>query len=73
MGAWALRRYLFHLMRAELIAHQAVCPQCKAYGRWRIESHTEAVAKAGAETAAEAAAVTQVRCVSCSHTWTIGW
>jgi hypothetical protein len=77
MGVWALRRYLFHLMRAELIAHQAVCPQCQAYGRWRIESHVEAVAdavaKAGADTAAETAAATQVRCINCSHTWTIGW
>jgi ABC-type nickel/cobalt efflux system permease component RcnA len=69
LGIWALRRYLFHLMRAELIAHQAVCPQCQAYGRWRVESHIDAQANDGAD----AAASTQVRCVKCSHLWTISW
>ncbi len=71
-GGWALRRYLFHMMRAELLAHQAVCPQCKAYGRWRLESHHEPQAKEGADATADAA-TTQVRCVKCSHGWTIGW
>jgi ABC-type nickel/cobalt efflux system permease component RcnA len=69
VGLWALRRYLFHLMRAELIAHQAVCPQCQTYARWRVESHHEALAHGKAE----ASATTQVRCVQCSHVWTIEW
>jgi ABC-type nickel/cobalt efflux system permease component RcnA len=69
LGVWALRRYLFHLMRAELIAHQAVCPQCQAYGRWRVESHAEARASEGAD----AAASTEVRCSKCGHGWTIAW
>jgi hypothetical protein len=68
-GVWSLRRYLFHLMRAELIAHQAVCPQCQTYGRWRVESYTEAAASNGDG----AAATTAVRCAKCSHAWTIGW
>jgi len=33
IGLWALRRYLFLLMRAEALAHQAVCPRCGAYAR----------------------------------------
>jgi ABC-type nickel/cobalt efflux system permease component RcnA len=69
LGLWALRRYLFHLMRAELIAHQAVCPQCQTYARWRVESHQETPAHGKAE----ASATTQVRCVQCSHGWTIAW
>ena len=32
-GVWALRRYLFLLMRAESLANQADCPGCGAYGR----------------------------------------
>jgi phage FluMu protein Com len=42
IGAWALRRYLFLLMRAESIAHQANCPACKAYGRLQVvEEHPQ--------------------------------
>lgn len=41
VGVWALRRYLFHLMRAESAAHQAVCPGCRAYARWRVEGDDE--------------------------------
>ncbi len=41
-GAWALRRYLFLLMRAESIAHQANCPSCGTYGRLQVvEEHPE--------------------------------
>lgn len=36
IGAWALRRYLFLLMRAESIANQANCPACGTYGRLRL-------------------------------------
>lgn len=36
VGAWALRRYLFLLMRAESIANQANCPACGTYGRLRV-------------------------------------
>lgn len=37
-GVWALRRYLFLLMRAESIANQANCPACGTYGRLRLVS-----------------------------------
>jgi hypothetical protein len=36
IGAWALRRYVFLLMRAEQAANQANCPQCGTYGRFRV-------------------------------------
>lgn len=36
IGAWALRRYLFLLMRAEHTANQASCPDCGDYGRFRV-------------------------------------
>lgn len=32
-GAWALRRYLYLLLRAESIANQARCADCGTYGR----------------------------------------
>jgi ABC-type nickel/cobalt efflux system permease component RcnA len=58
-GVWALRRYLFLLQHAELAAHQAECPHCKAYGRLELilaDSTGEQV---------------QVRCRGCGHGWTI--
>ena len=36
IGAWALRRYVFLLMRAEQTANQASCPDCGEYGRFRV-------------------------------------
>lgn len=36
IGAWALRRYVFLLMRAEQAANQASCPDCGDYGRFRV-------------------------------------
>ena len=39
IGAWALRRYLFLLMRAEMAANQASCPDCGDYGRFRVLGH----------------------------------
>ena len=57
VGAWALRRYLFLLARAEAIAHQADCPHCQAYGRLACE--------------AERPDAVDVRCRKCGHRWTI--
>ena len=56
---WAMRRYLFLLMRAEVVAHQASCEDCGAYGRFKVvgESH-------GGNAA-------QVACLKCAHRWTI--
>jgi hypothetical protein len=62
IGAFALRRYLFHLLRAEAVANQAVCGECKAYGRWHIE-HTEP--------AADDDGVLAVCCGKCGHRWRI--
>jgi predicted Zn finger-like uncharacterized protein len=59
IGLWALRRYLFLLLRAEGVASQASCGDCGAYGRFTVvaedRSHNE----------------TQVRCSKCEHLWTI--
>lgn len=62
IGAWALRRYFFHLMRAELIANQATCPACKAYGRFAVERDAKP----------QASAMT-VRCRRCEERWRIEW
>jgi predicted Zn finger-like uncharacterized protein len=62
IGAWALRRYIFHLMRAELIANQATCPACHAYGRFAVER----------EGVPEPTAMT-VRCRRCEQRWRIEW
>jgi hypothetical protein len=58
-GIWALRRYLRLLMHAEVTAHQADCPACKAYGRFKLES----------ENASDN--TVQVCCSKCQHRWTI--
>lgn len=63
IGAWALRRYLFHLMRAEAIANQAVCSQCDAYARWLIERSEPATERGDGAMA--------VRCRKCGHRWRI--
>ncbi len=59
IGIWALRRYLRLLTHAEFTAHQADCPQCKAYGRFKLESEN---ARDG---------TVQVCCNKCQHRWTI--
>jgi hypothetical protein len=58
-GLWALRRYLFLLMRAESLAHQADCPGCGAYGRLHLVDPN-----AAGDTVA-------VRCKGCAHEWRI--
>jgi hypothetical protein len=67
IGVWALRRYLFLLMRAEVIANQAVCKGCGAYGRWTVEAHTAEDAPAGEP------ARMQVCCRKCGGRWQIEW
>src|SRR3990167_8251572 len=37
IGLWALRRFIFLTVRAEAIAHQAVCANCGEYGRFSEE------------------------------------
>jgi predicted Zn finger-like uncharacterized protein len=59
VGLWSLRRYLYLLMHAEQVANQAVCAECKSYGRIVL-----------ADTPGNAAAV-PVRCRKCDHKWTI--
>jgi hypothetical protein len=59
VGLWALRRYVFLLMRAEVIANQANCPGCGEYGRFTVVGETSG----GDET--------QVCCRKCSRRWVI--
>jgi Zn ribbon nucleic-acid-binding protein len=56
---WALRRYLYLLMRAEYLAQQASCPVCKDYGRFQLVTEDRPTHQ------------TQVRCRKCAHDWTI--
>ena len=59
IGVWALRRYLFLLIRAEAIANQANCRQCNSYGRLRLT------------VAGQRSGKTQVQCRNCFHNWEI--
>ncbi|ROZ66573.1 hypothetical protein EEB15_26365 [Ramlibacter sp. WS9] len=59
IGLWALRRYLYLLMRAEGIANQANCPDCGTYGRFSVVATNHG----GAET--------QVCCRKCTRKWVI--
>ena len=59
IGLWALRRYLYLLMRAEEVANQAVCPQCQTYGRLAV-LHDDSRAQR-----------VSVRCKHCGHDWPI--
>jgi predicted Zn finger-like uncharacterized protein len=58
-GLWSLRRYLWLMQHAELAAHQAECPSCKAYGRLELVQ-----SDASGERVA-------VRCRGCGHGWRI--
>lgn len=59
VGYWALRRYLFLLMRAEVVANQAVCGQCGEYGRFDVVGENPGMAQ------------TQVCCRKCQFRWVI--
>jgi hypothetical protein len=63
VGVWALRRYLFLLLRAEQIANQAACPHCETYARWDIER--EAHDAEGSQLL--------VSCKRCNRRWPIAW
>lgn len=59
VGVWSLRRYLFLLMHAEMVANQAVCSSCQTYGRLSLldESHDGHRLR--------------VRCKKCEFEWSI--
>jgi predicted Zn finger-like uncharacterized protein len=59
IALWAMRRYLYLLVRAEYVANQATCGACGAYGRLEVVSEDIARAK------------TEVRCRRCEHRWVI--
>ncbi len=60
VGFWSLRRYLFLLMHAEQVASQAVCSQCRTYGRLAIAVGQ----RSGGESIL-------VRCRKCENEWAI--
>ena len=59
IGLWALRRYLFLMMRAEIVANQANCPDCGEYGRFGVVGRNPSQAE------------TEVCCRKCTHRWVI--
>lgn len=59
VAAVALRRYLYLLMHAEALAHQAVCAGCETYGRLEVCAEER-----GGE-------LLRVRCRHCWHEWTL--
>ncbi|MEO5771487.1 MAG: hypothetical protein ABIQ29_05410 [Burkholderiaceae bacterium] len=59
VGVWALRRYLRLLLHAEATAHQADCPACKAYGRFKLDGDSPRDSSV------------PVCCSKCQHRWTI--
>ena len=59
IGVWALRRYLFLLMRAEATANQASCPDCGDYGRFTVVGQRARLREV------------DVRCRKCSRDWVI--
>ncbi|MEO7391286.1 MAG: hypothetical protein ABIU58_03865 [Ramlibacter sp.] len=59
IGLWALRRYLFLMMRAEEIASQANCPNCGEYGRFGVVGDNRTRNE------------TEVCCRKCAHKWAI--
>lgn len=59
IGAWALRRYSYLMMRAEEAANQASCPDCGEYGRFSVVSQ-----RSDQETI-------EVRCRKCTRQWVI--
>jgi hypothetical protein len=67
LGVWSMRRYLFHLSRAELIANQASCPQCRVYARWTVERDDAGDDSTGRP------AMMEVRCRACGQRWPIEW
>jgi hypothetical protein len=57
--AWhSLNRYLAMLMRALHLAERSTCPECGAYGRYRLVGATSNMML--------------VRCRDCAHEWRIG-
>jgi hypothetical protein len=59
IGLWALRRYLYLMMRAEGVATQASCRDCGTYGRFKVVGKDRDPDEA------------QVCCNKCAHQWTI--
>lgn len=57
IGMWALRRYLYLLMRAEQAANQASCPDCGDYGRFHVVGQRPRLQEI------------DVRCRKCSRDW----
>lgn len=58
-GLWSVRRYLYLLMHAELVANQAHCPACTTYARFQLV-RTDALEEQAL-----------VSCRKCGHEWTI--
>lgn len=60
VGCRALRRYLYLLTHAELVAKQAQCGSCGTYARFEVVGENQHDGR------------TAVCCRQCRHQWTIG-
>ncbi len=69
LAAFAMRRYIRVLLRAEFIAEHCVCAQCHSYGVIRI-IHAGDV-DGDAEAADDNPQWMQVACRKCSHEWRV--
>jgi hypothetical protein len=66
LAAWALRRYIHLLQRAEWLAEQCTCPACAAYGAVRV---VEAALPPAGDDGLPAM---RVACRKCGHCWPVG-
>lgn len=63
LGGLSWIRFSSLIARAEILAHQAVCPSCKAYGRLQVEDE-----RSDPETLDR---ILQCRCNKCQNQWPI--
>jgi hypothetical protein len=61
---WALQRYVYLLMHAEVLANQANCPRCQAYGQLRLSERP--LSRGGEDTAQR---LVPVCCKRCDFEW----
>jgi len=66
VGIWSLRRYLYLLSHAEATAHQADCPACGTYARFKLVTD-----RPPPDDAEDAGVAVVVCCKRCDRHWTI--
>lgn len=73
LGIFAWGQYRAILNRAERIADDANCPQCRSYAKFKVIASGKEASCAGPGPGPEDSdAWMRVRCRECGHEWTIG-